>query len=89
MPKMSKKASPNSDRFGEDGRRLYSAHDAAKTTKATKAAKFAKAIEAAHAETTKGNKPILRVKRRRWSLLIGGGSLAAVVGLLMDLIGAG
>ena len=38
-----KKASPNSDRFGEDGRRLYSAYDPAK------AAKFAKAIEAAHA----------------------------------------
>lgn len=58
-----KKSYPNSDRFGEDGRRIYSAYDAAR--------------------------PINRVKRRRRSLLIGGASLAAVVGILMYLIGAG
>lgn len=88
-PKKSQKAYPNSDRFGDDGRRLYSAYDAAKTAKATKAGKFARAIEAAHAEATKGKKPINRVKRRRRSLLIGGASLAAVLGLLMYLISAG
>lgn len=85
-----KKAYPNSDRFGVDGRRLYSAHDAAKTAKATKAAKFAKAIEAAHAvEAAKGSKPIPRVKRQRRLLVIGGGSLAAALGLLIYLISAG
>ncbi|MFD1982643.1 hypothetical protein ACFSOZ_08135 [Mesorhizobium newzealandense] len=86
MPKGSKKAYPNSDRFGEDGRRLYSAYDAARAAKAAKAAQFAKAIEEAAA---KAKKPIPRVKRRRRSLLIGGASLAAVLGLLMYLIGAG
>lgn len=85
MPKRSKKAYPNSDRFGEDGRRLYSAYDAGKAARAAKAAKFAKAIETA----AKGKKPVNRVKQRRRALLIGGGSLAAVVGLLMYLIGAG
>ena len=35
------KRPPNSDRFGEDGRRRYSAHDAANSTKAAEAAKSA------------------------------------------------
>jgi hypothetical protein len=79
-----KKAYPNNDRFAEDGRRLYSANDAAKATMAAEAAKSA-FIKAAR----KGKKPINRVRRRRRSLLIGGASLAAVVGILMYLIGAG
>jgi hypothetical protein len=74
---------PNSDRFGEGGRRVYSAFDAAKATAAAEAAKFA------FVEAAKGKKPVNRVKQRRRAMLIGGGSLAVVVGLLMYLIGAG
>ena len=60
-----KKAYPNSDRFGEDGRLIYSAYAAA------------------------DGRPVKRGKRRRLPLLISGASVAAIVGLLMYLIGAG
>jgi len=82
--KQKAKRSPNSDRFGDDGRRLHSAYDAAKAAKAADAAKSA-FIEAA----IKGKKPIPRVKLRRRSMLIAGASLAAVLSALMYLIGAG
>jgi hypothetical protein len=60
-----KKAYPNSDRFGEDGRRIYSAYAPAQ-----------------------GKKPAKRGKRRLVGLL-GGVSVAAVVGVLMYLVGSG
>jgi hypothetical protein len=82
--KQSKKAYPNSDRFAEDGRRLYSAHDVAKLTKAADAAKSA-FID----EVLKVDKPARRVKRKRRAMLIGGASLAAALGVLLYLLGAG
>ena len=67
MPKPNnpKKVYPNSGRFAGDGRRLYSAYEAGKTTKAAEAAKSA-FIEAA----IKGKKPIPSVKLRRRSMLM-------------------
>lgn len=82
-PKKPNKAYPNSDRFAEDGRALYSAYDAAKATAAAEAAKFA------FVDAAKGKRPIPRVKLRRRLILIGGASLAAALGLLMYLISAG
>lgn len=83
-PQKSKTAYPKSDRFAEDGRRRSSAYDAAKLTKAADAAKsaFINAV-------LKVDKPSPRVKRQRRSMLIGGASLAAVLGVLLYLICAG
>lgn len=82
-PKRSNKTYPNSDRFGDDGQRLYTAFDAAKATAAAEAAKFA------FMKSATGKRPIPRVKLRRRSMFIGGASLAAVLGVLMYLISAG